>query len=349
MISNNSFNFLRLLLAVLVILSHSYEISCSGRSCEPLTMLFGTMSFGEFAVSGFFIVSGYLITASWVNNPSVPAYLNKRIRRIFPAFIICNLVSLLILAPLAKGGFDFLANIDWAGFVLGVVTLSQPKIDNIYPNTIYNSLNISLWSIQYEFACYLGLMVLMLLFGKRSHALAWITFCCLLVVYLAGSWLVNSGGPPGSSYLTKSFIRMPIFFLSGVLIWHNRHRLSQLTALHLCVISALLFIGMHNSMLAVPALAIAGSVLLIRFGESTAAAAIRFTNEQDVSYGVYLYAFPLSQLLYTYMPGQGAFLNFFLTTIMSVMAGYLSWKAVEKPFLKSKRKFVIAGQRTTAQ
>ena len=84
----NNFGFLRLLFATMVVVSHSPELLDGNRSREILTRLFGTMSFGEVGVHGFFIISGYLITKSFVESRSTGSYLTKRFLRIFPGYLV---------------------------------------------------------------------------------------------------------------------------------------------------------------------------------------------------------------------------------------------------------------------
>lgn len=83
----NNFGTLRLLLASLVIVSHTPEMLDGNRSRELLTMLFGTLSFGELAVDGFFIISGFLIAKSMILGGSLKVFFVKRVARIVPGFM----------------------------------------------------------------------------------------------------------------------------------------------------------------------------------------------------------------------------------------------------------------------
>src|SRR4051795_1080255 len=86
--SQNKFGSLRLIFAFLVIASHSPELVDGNRSRELLTQFFSTISFGELAVDGFFLVSGYLITKSYIESSTSLYYIWKRILRIVPAFAV---------------------------------------------------------------------------------------------------------------------------------------------------------------------------------------------------------------------------------------------------------------------
>lgn len=98
--AQNNIGFLRLLLALAVIIGHSPEMIDGNRYREPLTILFHTLSLGEFAVDLFFLISGYLITQSLDKSNSMGEYLLKRFLRIFPGFIVAYLLSVFLLGPI---------------------------------------------------------------------------------------------------------------------------------------------------------------------------------------------------------------------------------------------------------
>jgi peptidoglycan/LPS O-acetylase OafA/YrhL len=95
---SNNFDFLRIFAALLVILSHSFAIS--GSSYEPLLSLSKYISLGGLGLAIFFIISGYLITKSWVEHPSAFRFLSSRFLRIIPGLFVVTLLSILVLGPL---------------------------------------------------------------------------------------------------------------------------------------------------------------------------------------------------------------------------------------------------------
>src|SRR5258708_24195014 len=94
----NNFGFLRLLLATLVIVSHSAEIIDGNRSREVLTNLFGILTCGELSVDACFLISGYLIVQSFEASHSIGKYLEKRVRRICPGFLMAFFICIVVVA-----------------------------------------------------------------------------------------------------------------------------------------------------------------------------------------------------------------------------------------------------------
>jgi hypothetical protein len=80
----NNFDFIRLFLAVLVIFSHSYPLGVGSEVAEPFKRLtHNQVTGGDIAVDLFFVISGFLISASYERTASVASYLKKRVLRIY--------------------------------------------------------------------------------------------------------------------------------------------------------------------------------------------------------------------------------------------------------------------------
>ena len=163
----NAFGFLRLFFASLVIVSHTPELVDGDRHREPLEMATGIMSLGDLAVDGFFIISGYLIVGSYLKRPEIIDYFLRRVARIFPAFIVASLLCVLIVAPIAGASLtDLRAS---AGFSLvRPLLLQEPWVANTFADNANTQLNGPMWTIAYEFRCYLLVIVLGLCGALRS-------------------------------------------------------------------------------------------------------------------------------------------------------------------------------------
>lgn len=160
---NNAFGFLRLLFASLVIVSHVPEIVDGNANREILHNLTGSMTFGSFAVSGFFVISGFLITGSYLNSSTIWSYLRKRVTRIYPAFVLASIVSLVIVAPLG-GAYLQLDPRHILVALARIATLQRPMLAGAFTEGHYSDLTVALngamWTIQYEFTCYILVILL---------------------------------------------------------------------------------------------------------------------------------------------------------------------------------------------
>lgn len=351
----NAFGFLRLLFASLVIVSHVPEVIDGGPRREILSRLTGTITFGSFAVYGFFVISGYLITGSLLSSTGVTAYLLKRVARIYPAFILASLVCLVVVAPLSGAAFSG-TPLHTAVSSLGrMAILARPVAEHPFAGQHYSDresgLNGAMWTIQYEFACYLmvvGLGAAGLL--KRRWPVPVLALGLLVLGTAAAdrlpAWLSHTRLFPGPP---DQLILLPAIFLAGASYRLYRHEI-RFTPL-LTGVAAVAFAAALFSWWTVwLGYAVFGSYCIFAVARAGAGTRVgRINDRTDISYGIYLYASPTIQLLVRYVGGQSLVLVGVLTWAIAALAGWLSWRLVEKPVLALVRDRQPATARPAAQ
>lgn len=335
----NNFNFLRLVFATLVLLSHAFELVDGNRSRELLTRLFGTISFGEFAVDGFFLLSGYLIVKSWDTQPKITVFLSKRILRIYPGFIVAAIVSAVIVGPLGADSMDYFSRLDIKKLPLNMLRLAAPAVPPVFTGQPYAVVNGAMWTISYEFGCYLSVLVLGMS-GLIKHKSGWLLVTLAFTGAFAAGILFNRLHIQPSVFdhavkLEKPFIRLGMFFFSGGTYYLLREQIRFRPVM--AVISGFLLSGaMFYWATAELVLATLGGYLLFYFAFSKLPLLQPFQTLPDVSYGLYLYGWPIQKLLIWYFPALPAAWVFIFSVAIGILAGLLSWLGVEKRFLRLK-------------
>jgi peptidoglycan/LPS O-acetylase OafA/YrhL len=332
---DNNFGLLRISFATLVILTHSFYFVDGNSLREPFIKLFHVLSLADISVDGFFIISGYLVTKSYMQSKSQFEYLGKRVLRIYPGYVVACAVSLLI--GLRAGGLlPHVGLGSVASALVELLFLAGVHIDRAFASLPYPGTNGSLWSIAYEFRCYLILIVLGsagLLRDKRVVGL--LTFGLLL-------WLIVIGvdHSPGTNFLLGSLdvdIRTLALFCTGSAFYLFRDwiKFSQ-TKVLVCIATLLTLLPRPD--LATPALAVFGGYAIFWFAlHGPTSVFSRAANKVDLSYGVYLYAWPIGELLVWYFKGMSPWAVFGCTTLIAYAVAYLSWTLLENPALGLKR------------
>jgi peptidoglycan/LPS O-acetylase OafA/YrhL len=337
----NAIGALRLLFASLVIVAHSPEMLDGDSRREPLHILFGGMSSGALAVDAFFLISGYLIAASFASSASAGAYFVKRILRIFPAFAVCSLLCVLIVAPLAGANLGSLHPAAWARILYRLLTLKAPAVDGVFVGLHAPGLNGSAWSISYEFRCY----ILAALFGmaglyRRPWSYGSLTAAALLVNIIL-SW---PGAPPvatpswfeGVLGDPQQDMRLISAFMVGTCFWLFRNTL-PLRGTYAALAAPPLIILMFIPAFAESALILLGGYILFWTAfRARWKPLLQINAKNDISYGVYLYAWPIGALLIWYWRDIPLPLLTALTFAGAMACGAASWFLIEKPALQWK-------------
>ncbi len=346
----NNFDSLRLVFAVLVIFSHAFPLGRGSNATEPLYALsHGQTTFGELSVWGFFVISGFLITQSWLRSPNTFKFLKRRVGRIYPAFIVLSLLTAVVIIPVAVRTHIY-TNFSIRDFLINTLRLQGLESSSAFPENFSHTVNGSLWSIPYEFWCYLGVLFLGIsrLLQRRNFVLGFF--------FLVVGWHLYvdvSGYNPGGRILGQIFgyprfwaIVLP-FFLAGMLfkLFGGHHLIRRpFVLLSLVLLIASYFVP-HGVVIAMP---ICGSYLVLALAYVSKLNSLNLGRYGDFSYGVYLYAFPVEQLVVMSAGGHMSPAALFATaTPITLVVGALSWFIVEKHFLTKSAQLKHEGKPIT--
>jgi peptidoglycan/LPS O-acetylase OafA/YrhL len=334
---NNNFNFLRLLLAVLVLLSHSPELMDGNTRREILTNIFHTISFSELAVDGFFLLSGYLILQSWQRTPELISFLKKRILRIYPGFICATIICAFFVAPIGASSLNYFSEFNTLKFLKGMLLLDTPVIPPVFVNQYYPVVNGSMWTIAYEFRCYLFVAIFGII-STIQRSKVWLILAVAFISIAIDPVLSTKIYVRSLSYLfgnPKELIHFLSFFCAGGCFYLFKDRIHY-TKTRICIAVSITVLSLFEIHLLHIILPTMGAYIFFLFSFLNLPALQKFGSYSDISYGTYLYGWPTQKLLIWYFPQISPWLLFISACGISGGLGLLSWHLIEKPFLSMK-------------
>jgi len=336
---DNALNFVRLLLAITVIVAHTWPLG--GYGVEPTV---GDSNIGHLAVAGFFAISGYLITISRMRLPLGQFMMNRAVR-ILPGFWVCLIVVAFLIAPV----MNVLAGTGWsigsaAGYVVknaGLFIFQMGIADGPLGVPFEHAWNGSLWTLSYEFAAYLATAALFTIPAARRRP--GVAAAIVLVTTVGGQIVAPTLLASVSTNLYRNLVMNALwlgaFYAAGVLFAAIRDRVP--VSLPVAIVAAALFVVavMTHTVTTLGALPLAYIVLWLG-----AALRVRVGASNDFSYGVYIYAFPVQQALAAIGVGAAVPFAVFVVIALGVTIGlaWASWALVERPSLTASRRLVQA-------
>ena len=336
----NNFDFLRFLLAVFVLFYHCYPLfyGLSARNHGPVETLADLC--GGIAVPFFFVLSGFLVTRSWLKDPKLGDFLQKRILRIYPGFLVAALFCAVVVGPL--GAAD--ASIYWhqfqpIKFTRWALVLVGPYIPVIFIHLpMSTGVNGSFWTLRYEFYCYLFVAAIGLLRVYRWRVVLAAVFAILFVLREAQTLSGHVFFPNREVHLfgnLNSWSSLIVYFLAGMLFYLYRDNIPFSRTLFFVCLGLLAVCGGFQKIDLV--LPVCGSYALLYFAFTRRLRLQHFARFGDFSYGLYLYAFPIQQLLVLYFGRHLNILTLFLSAFaLTFCLAVLSWHLVEKLCLRLK-------------
>lgn len=335
---HNGFSALRLALALMVVVSHAFSVVSGQGADEPLARSTG-FSLGEHAVNGFFAVSGFLVTMSY-DRRGWRDYVIARSLRILPGLVAATLaVSLLLGTALTRLPIaEYLAAPELWRFVRGTLLSfkSNASLPGLFEANPLRSPLGTVWTLKYETICYVGVLVVGLC-GLLRRRWAVPLFTAALALALATLEAVR----PEMSKGTETALRLPLIFAFGacLYLWRDRVRLSAWPLLGL---AAPLLLQGHAPARTLLFLSESYAAIWLAFLPALARPAL--DPPADLSYGVYLYGWPIQQSLHALFPTASAVALLPPALLLALLVAALSWYAIEKPALRLKARAL--GRRT---
>jgi peptidoglycan/LPS O-acetylase OafA/YrhL len=353
--SHNSLNFMRLFFALVVIMSHTV-VAGGFKAFDRINQ---TAS-GTLAVFGFFAISGYLIARSAARH-SAGRYLWQRFLRIFPGFWVCLLVTAFVFGPIAWfaiphaacGSFSCYLHAPsgpigyiYRNFLLHMnqVAISGTPTGRIFP-LFWASWNGSLWTLFYEFLCYLIVLGLALvgLLRHRAATLVITSVAFLATVYFTAESRSLVDFNVYHNYVWMTLLKFVVVFLAGSLAYLYEDVIPDSGLLALgCTVLFFASMALPNGkgipgfnftystmffpLMVYPVLWLGAHLPLQRVG-----------TKNDYSYGIYIYAFPVQQLFAIWRLNRWGYLAYLgLVVLGTVPLALASWWGIEKRALRLK-------------
>lgn len=329
---DNNFDFLRFFAASAVVVGHCYWLSGQG-AVEPVRLFTGSMDTADVAVNLFFVMSGFLIAASWTNSRNTFDFAAKRALRIFPALTVSILLTTFIVGPMATELplKEYLSSDQTIRYLSNIGLFTQFHLPGVFnANPFPDTVNGSVWTLPYEVMMYTALLILgaLRVFGRAAVMLIPVGLI-LIHFHIAPALSIESD-------MLKKATRLGMFFFSGAGLYMFRNAVPwnwkvAVGMLALTLLSAGTESWLYFHVLTLPYLTIYVAHLSIP-------SLSRFGRHGDFSYGIYIFSFPLQQLLMHWFGSQIAFPMFVaVSLIASVALAALSWHLIESPALRLKR------------
>lgn len=335
---DNNLNLIRFVAASAVLVSHSYALVAGTGHAEPFRQTLGK-TLGSMSVDIFFIVSGLLVAASFDRTRDWLDYALARVLRIWPALIVAMIfcvffvgLSFTTLTPV-----EYLSNPDTYLYLVRNMILFA-GVEHYLPgvfldNPYIGAVNGSLWTLPHEVRLYvvlLGVFVLGSLLEERYSKfrldLTVFSGFTLLTLVLVSKILMGEN--------ISNTLSLSVFFFSGVTLFLFRDHVKiswRAGALLLLVLAAAYAVGkfLLAYYFVLPYLILVAAYL--PHGKI-----LEFNRFGDYSYGVYIYAFPIQQLLINIQPTWSVFQNIIGSFVLTLVLAIGSWHLVEHPMLRYK-------------
>jgi peptidoglycan/LPS O-acetylase OafA/YrhL len=338
---DNNLDIVRFVAASLVLVSHSFPLTGRG-SEEPLTRLTHFSTMGTVSVNVFFVLSGFLITQSFVRQASAWRFIEARVLRILPGLALVTVFGVVLGAtvttlPLA----DYAAHAKTRAYLWTALLDVRYRLPGVFAANPYPSvMNGSLWSLPAEVYMYVLTLVLGALALLRERAAGTVALGVVALWILVSPQTFPLLISPSLEFTTPA-----LSYLMGSAFFLLRDRVPLSWRYILAFVAVAYFFRAHALSRTFVWLAIAYGALWLSLARPTFP---RFARYGDFSYGMYLYAFPIQQWVVAQGYGTTPISMTLLAFPLTFLAAAASWHLVEKRAMGWKGRFVPAPKGATS-
>jgi peptidoglycan/LPS O-acetylase OafA/YrhL len=333
---DNNFDSLRLIFAVFVLVGHCFS------AARDRSLAFATFGDRHYEMDlsgisgdgliGFFSISGYLVSGSYISSPSIWAYLWKRVLRIWPAFLAVAFLCVALVGPIGSDNARaYFRDLDVASQLRSLATLHvSHTIAHAFPHNPSHRINGPTWTLPVEFAMYLlvALLGATTLLRRRWPVVVCWAALAVLAVYIARfapTWADVPRFAQGALHIS---VPLYVVFLGGALLkLYPVLRRSNVAM----ACAAICLVG-HRYGMADPCDYLVAPAFVVWLAEWRVHLP---RTSDDLSYGIYLTAWPVQQLLIAFFSFDAPMLAS-CTLAISVLLAMLSWRFIERPALQLK-------------
>lgn len=333
---NNNLDLIRIICASIVIYGHSFVMVNNSSGYDIIGKHLPFDYSGSFAVKIFFFISGLVVTNSLLVNKNPIHFIKSRIFRIMPGLIFFCLASTILILPFFYDGSlkDYFLNSNLYNYILhNSLLITEYRINGVfgYEDNHRSVINGSIWTIPYEMLAYFILLAAFSvnLLNKKSLALVTFFFITLICMFQPGGFLVFHEGPMERSMLSYCFACGVLFC-----IFKEKIKIKISYSIILIVIYFLF------SKTPISPFVFYATCFYVLLSISSMRFFLKLKPKYDISYGIYLWGWPVQQMVSKTAPSLGVYSNTFLSLIIAMVIASLSWILIERKFINIGRSLV---------
>lgn len=331
----NNFNFLRFYFAFVVVIGHLIELS-NVDSFKKFAPYFSTY----ISVTAFFCISGFLITTSYLNTPSLKDYFKKRAARLLPAYILVVIVCAFFLSFISRYSFpDYFSHPQLFKYLaanLSFLNFIQPCLPGVFlDNSSFGAVNGALWTLKVEVSFYLAIPILLFFVNKFKRK-----YLFFLLIYFTSvfyrNYLEQLSDVSGNGLYSILAHQLPGFlsyFISGIGLYYY-YGFFVKNKKTLFIIGIIVFVIERKlgwEVFTPISLSVIVFTLAFSFKRLNS-----FAKHGDISYGIYIFHYPIIRIVTNlgYFEKYNPYLVSLVIICIVIFVGFVSWHMVEKRFLK---------------